>query len=69
MCVLGDAVDNSGRSMMNKRGEERITLSGLFNYVVISSNDFAFLIKESDLRSLCLEANNDMTGNIEFFYK
>jgi hypothetical protein len=37
------------------------------NYVVISNNDFASLIEESDRRALCLETSNDMVGDRKYF--
>ncbi|DAZ96219.1 TPA: hypothetical protein N0F65_012581 [Lagenidium giganteum] len=60
MCVLDEAVDNSDRAVMNKKGKEPVTLSDFCNYIDISNNDFASFIEESDRRSLCLETNNMM---------
>ncbi|DAZ92618.1 TPA: hypothetical protein N0F65_009143 [Lagenidium giganteum] len=67
MCVLDEAVDNSDRAVMNKKGKEPVTLSDFCNYIVISNNDFASFIEESDRRSLCLETNNMMIGNRSYF--
>jgi hypothetical protein len=80
-CVLDEAVDNADRSVMNKfknlitaderqielKGKEPYNVGDFANYVVISNNDFASLIEESDRRALCLETSNDMIGNRKYF--
>ncbi|GMF23883.1 unnamed protein product [Phytophthora lilii] len=76
-----EAVDNADRAVMNKfknlitadevqieyKGKEPVTLSDFCNYIVISNNDFASFMEESDRRSLCLETNNMMIGNRSYF--
>jgi len=83
MCVLDEAVDNSDRSLMNKfknlitadefqleyKGKEPVTLDDFANFIVISNNDFASFIEESDRRALCLETNDEMIGNRKYFNK
>jgi len=80
-CVLDEAVDNADRSVMNKfknlitaderqielKGKEPYMVGDFTNYVVISNNDFASLIEESDRRALCLETSNDMIGDRKYF--
>jgi len=80
-CVLDEAVDSSDHNAMNKfknlitsderqielKGKEVYTVGDFTNYVVISNNDFASLIEESDRRALCIETSNDMIGNHKYF--
>lgn len=80
-CCLDEAIDNSDRAIMNKfknlitadevqieqKGKEPYTVGDFCNYVVISNNDFASIIEESDRRGLCLETNNDRIGDSKYF--
>lgn len=80
-CCLDEAVDNGDRSAMNqfknlitsdevqieRKGVDPITLSDYSNYVVISNNDFASLIEETDRRALCLKTNNSKRNDRSYF--
>jgi Family of unknown function (DUF5906) len=80
-CCLDEAVDNKDKAAMSRfkslitaddrqienKGKDAFTVSDFNNYVVISNNDFASFIEESDRRALCLETSNDKKGDNAYF--
>jgi hypothetical protein len=82
-CCLDEALDSMDRSTNNKlknlitadevqiemKGKDAYTVGDFCNYVVISNNDFASLVEESDRRAFCMETNNSKKGNKAYFNK
>lgn len=80
-CCLDEAVDNKDKALMNRfknlitsdeqqiehKGKEPFTIKDFVNYIVLSTNDFASFIDESDRRALCVETNDSVRGNREYF--
>lgn len=81
MCLFDEAVDNSDRAAMNafknlitalethieRKGKDPVRLDDFCNYIVVSNQDFASFIEESDRRALCIETNDSMINNREYF--
>jgi len=76
-CCLDEALDAMDRSANNKfknlitadevqieqKGKDAYTVADYCNYCVISNNDFASLVEESDRRAFCMETNNSKKGD------
>lgn len=81
LCVLDEAVDNKNKKAMNEfknlitsettqienKGEKPITLNDYCNYIILSNNDFASFIEETDRRAICLETNDKYIKDRNYF--